>query len=683
MREEGGRSTAARKYVKPAPLRELPKLKERQHTELPASALLTPASALSNPALFSDSSSSFTALSLSTRLVATLASRLSVTTPTRIQSLAIPALLSHHDALIRSATGTGKTLAYLLPLLQSLTDASLSTPLTRQSGVLAIILAPTRELVIQIHTTLSALLLSFHWLVSTALMGGEAKAREKARLRKGVNVIVATPGRLMDHLQTTERLHVDRVRWLVLDEADRLLTMGLGREVSDIVRRVDEEGKKRRGEERKEAEGGVDGRRQTVLVSATIDKDVQQLADVALDNPAHIGFDTTTTTAAAPTSPTATAATSPSAPTTTTDSSLPQLPDTITHHYLQVESRHRLVALCAFLRQQLLVREKKGLKCKMIVFFATCNSVEFHYQLLSALFWPPSTATATAESKDGDSEAATPLLSCPLYKLHGNINQHERTATYHAYSSSSSSLLLCTDVAARGLHLPAVDWIVQYDVAEDSDEYVHRVGRCGRVGREGQGVVFVTEKEMGYLQLLPSTIVFNALSLAPILSSLRLNTSLPPPSTSSLPAGALLQRLIESIVSGRREVYEAAVRAYQSWVRAYAGKKGPKMRRLFHVGMLHLGHVCRSFGLGDEPTRVGKVQLKGTGVGEDGVRVRTRKEEERERMKEEKGREKEKAAAGLAAGEKGKVKGKRAESIQETVALFKKRKVDSMSEFAA
>ena len=515
-------------------------------------------------------------------------------------------------------------------------------------------------------------------------MGGEAKAREKARLRKGVNIIVATPGRLMDHLQTTERLHVDRVWWLVLDEADRLLSMGLGKEVSEIVRRVDEEASKRR-EERKEAEGGVDGRRQTVLVSATIDKDVQQLADVALNNPVFIGFDDTTSPAA-PASPSASStAASPTASTSTT-TSLPQLPDTITHHYLQVESRHRLVALCAFLRQQQLQREKRGLKCKMIVFFATCNSVEFHYQLLSTLFWPHTASTQTVEAEGGEGEAATPLLSCPLYKLHGNINQHERTATYHAYSSSSSSLLLCTDVAARGLHLPAVDWIVQYDVAEDSDEYVHRVGRCGRVGREGLGVIFLTEKEMGYLQLLPASITFNALPLAPILSSLRLNTALPPPSASSLPAGALLQRLIESIVSGRRDVYESAVRGYQSWVRAYAGKKGKQMRRLFHVGMLHLGHVCRSFGLGDEPTRVGRVQLKvraGEGGEADGVRVRTRKEEERERTKEAKVTEKERVATGAAGGEKGKLKGKKAESVQETVALFKKRKVDSMSEFAA
>ena len=582
-------------------------------------------------------------------------------------------------------------MAYLLPLLQSLTEVSLSTPLTRQSGVLAIVLVPTRELVIQINTTLSALLLSFHWLVSTSLMGGEAKAREKARLRKGVNIIVATPGRLMDHLQTTERLHVDRVRWLVLDEADRLLSMGLGREVSDIVKRVDEEGRRRR-EERKEPEvGSGDGvRRQTVLVSATIDKDVQQLADVALNNPVHIGFDATTTPAA-PASPSS--ADPLSAASTSTAASQPQLPDTITHHYLQVESRHRLVALCAFLRQQVLVREKKGLKCKMIVFFATCNSVEFHYQLLSALFWPPTTANNSNEAA-APAATATPLLSCPLYKLHGNINQQERTTTYQTYSTASSALLLCTDVAARGLHLPAVDWIVQYDVAEDSDEYVHRVGRCGRVGREGSGVLFLTEAEVGYLELLPPSISFQALPLAPILSSLRLNTNLPPPSAASLPAGALLQRLIESIVSGRRDVYEAAVRGYQSWVRAYAGKKGKVMRRLFHVGMLHLGHVCRSFGLGDEPTRVGKVQVTKVatgGTGEvDGVRVRTRKEEERERMKAEKGKEKGKAAAAAAAaavaaggGEKGKVKGKKADDIQDTVALFKKRKVDSMSEFAS
>ena len=680
---DDGSSRPAKRYIKPAPLRELPKLKARTHTELPASALLTPASALSNPALFSATPTSFAALALSPRLVATLESRLSITTPTRIQSLALPPLLGRRDALLRSATGTGKTLAYLLPLLQSLTAASLSAPLTRQSGVLAIVLAPTRELVIQINSTLTALLLSYHWLVTTALMGGEAKAREKARLRKGVNVIVATPGRLMDHLRTTERLVVDKVRWLVLDEADRLLSMGLGREVSDIVKRVDEEGRRRRSEEEKKegtaADGAMEGRRQTVLVSATIDKDVQQLADVALHNPVHIGFDDPATTATA-----ATTADSPASPSTTPTAaaaaatSLPQLPDTITHYYVQVESRHRLVALCAFLRQQLLVREKRGLKCKAIVFFATCNSVEFHYQLLSALFWPPISGTGTAEAPEGAEAAdATPLLSCPLYKLHGNINQHERTATYHAYSASSSSLLLCTDVAARGLHLPAVDWIVQYDVAEDSDEYVHRVGRCGRVGREGQGLLFVTEKEMGYLQLLPPAIAFTALPLAPILSSLRLNTNLPPPSTTSLPAGALLQRLIESIVSGRREVYEAAVRGYQSWVRAYAGKRGKQMRRVFHVGLLHLGHVCRSFGLGDEPTRVGKARVAEGGGGEvGGVRVRTRKEEERARVKAEKGKEKHEKAATAAAG-------KRAESVQETVALFKKRKVDSMSEFAA
>ena len=687
--EDGGKSAAGKKYIKPTPLRELPKLKERQHTSLPAAALLTPASALSNPALFSSTSASFTELSLSARLVAVLSSRLSITTPTRIQSLAIPPLLARHDALIRSATGSGKTLAYLLPLLQSLTDASLAAPLTRQSGVLAIILAPTRELVVQIHTTLSALLLSFHWLVSTALMGGEAKAREKARLRKGVNIIVATPGRLSDHLHTTERLRVDRVRWLVLDEADRLLSLGLGKEVSDIVRRVDEEGAKRReAEERKEEAkeaGGAGGRRQTVLVSATIDTDVQQLADVALNHPVHIGFggekpSTADSTTASPATTDSPAPSHAADKDTAVASSLPELPSTITHYYLQVESRHRLVALCAFLRQQLLLRERKGLKCKMIVFFATCNSVEFHHQLLSALFWPPTTtATATAGVSDG----ATPLLSCPLYKLHGNIVQAERTATYHAYSASSSSLLLCTDVAARGLHLPAVDWIVQYDVPEDSDEYVHRVGRCGRVGREGAGVIMLTEKEMGYLQLLPPAIEFTALPLAPILSSLRLGTSLPPPSSASLPAGALLQRLVESIVSGRREVYEAAVRGYQSWVRAYAGKKGKAMRRLFHVGMLHLGHVCRSFGLGDEPTRVGKVKASGGGGGAggevDGVRLKTRKEEERERVKAEKAS----GAVAGAGGDKRGLKGRRAELVQETVALFKKRKVDSMSEFAA
>ena len=344
------------------------------------------------------------------------------------------------------------------------------------------------------------------------------------------------------------------------------------------------------------------------------------------------------------------------------------MPDSISHYYLQVESRHRLVALAAFLRQQLLQAERKGGSCKSIVFLSTCSTVDFHHLLFSHLCWPPPAPASSSSSSGSSAEEATPLLSCPVYRLHGDMEQTERTAVFHSFSAASSSLLLCTDVAARGLDMPAVDWIVQYDVAEELQHYTHRVGRCGRLGRAGSAVVFLTEREMPYLGMLPAAIQFQPLTLPPILASLRLKTALPPPSSSPVPAGALLQRLIESMVAGDRSLYSAACRAYQTWLRAYAGHSR-EMKAAFRVAALHLGHVCRSFGLGDEPSRVAKVRQPAAEHGEGKAGLRRAKAQQQGGKGEEGGR-----------------KTQRAERQLEQGALLKRRKVDSrvrMAEFAA
>ena len=251
-----------RGYLKPAPLRELPKLKPRQQSVLPASSLQPPASAMSDPRLFSPASfPSFSSLPLSPRLVSAVTNKLKLTVPTSIQCQCVPPLvLTGRDALIRSQTGSGKSLAYLLPLLQHLTAASsLSSPITRRSGPLALILLPTRELCLQTFGVLSSLLLSFHWLVASPLMGGENRQHEKQRIRRGVNVIVATPGRLIDHLDNTQGLQLAGVRWLVMDEADRLLDLGFEKEIAQIIARLDQD-KKAAGEE-KEGGAGGEGRR--------------------------------------------------------------------------------------------------------------------------------------------------------------------------------------------------------------------------------------------------------------------------------------------------------------------------------------------------------------------------------------------------------------------------------------
>ena len=195
--------------------------------------------------------STFTSLGLSPFLSTHLIRNLELTAPTAIQKAAITQLLREDsDAFIQAETGSGKTLAYLLPILQRIMALSSAPPFTpnggtdsvegegkdekrinRKSGLFALVLAPTRELTHQISAVLTRLLRPIPWLVAGTVTGGAVKNHEKARLRKGLNILVATPGRLVDHLDNTEVLDVGNVRWLVLDEGDRLMELGFEEDI--------------------------------------------------------------------------------------------------------------------------------------------------------------------------------------------------------------------------------------------------------------------------------------------------------------------------------------------------------------------------------------------------------------------------------------------------------------------
>ena len=160
---------------------------------------------------------------------------------TAIQRLGIPALLSGKNVVLRSETGSGKTLTYLVPLLEKLSYHSLNVEkIHRDTGTMAIIFSPTRELAVQIDIELRKLLKLFYYVVPTTLMGGESASREKARLRKGCTVIIATPGRLLYHLKNTQALKLDNLQSLIFDEADRMLDMGFEQEMSaclDLIKK--------------------------------------------------------------------------------------------------------------------------------------------------------------------------------------------------------------------------------------------------------------------------------------------------------------------------------------------------------------------------------------------------------------------------------------------------------------
>ena len=169
--------------------------------------------------------------------------------PTRVQQRAIPHILRGEDVLIRAETGSGKTLAYMCPILAAL--GGIVPRITREDGTRALVMVPTRELAAQVLDTAARLGKCYHWVVCGGVMGGENKQKEKARLRKGVSVLVATPGRLLDHLRHTTAFRADLLRWLVLDEADRMLDVGFEEDLNailaDLNRRTENAGERGRG----------------------------------------------------------------------------------------------------------------------------------------------------------------------------------------------------------------------------------------------------------------------------------------------------------------------------------------------------------------------------------------------------------------------------------------------------
>ena len=192
---------------------------------------------------------------------------------TLVQSLSLPVISAGFDCLIKSQTGSGKTLAYAIPMLQKL--ASVRPKIERAQGTFALVICPTRELVVQTYEWFQKLVHSFTWLVPGMLIGGEKRKSEKARLRKGITVLIATPGRLIDHLLHTKSLSLKSVEWLVLDECDRMLELGYKRDIETILEKLKEE-------------ESPEKKRQTLLLSATLTQGIEEMSAVSMKHPKFI-----------------------------------------------------------------------------------------------------------------------------------------------------------------------------------------------------------------------------------------------------------------------------------------------------------------------------------------------------------------------------------------------------------
>jgi ATP-dependent RNA helicase DeaD len=325
--------------------------------------------------------------------------------PTPIQQAAIPALLSGRNVVGQAQTGTGKTAAFALPMLQKLLEEG------KQPGkavVRALLMAPTRELAIQVAEATGKMAQNSGLRV-LAVYGGQPYHLQVRQLERGVDIVVGTPGRLLD-LMRQEVLKLSQVRYLVLDEADEMLDMGFMEDVEAILAQIPAE-------------------RQIALFSATLPAPVRKLADKYVSDPERIAINPT--------------------------------------HMTVAETEQRLIR----------VREENK-------FEALTRLLEVE-EVKSALIF--------ARTKARAQELADTLIErgYPAESLHGDLSQSRREFVLNRFRQGSITLLVATDVAARGLDIENVSHVFNYDVPGDAEDYVHRIGRTGRAGRKGIAITFL------------------------------------------------------------------------------------------------------------------------------------------------------------------------------------------------
>ncbi|PFH34248.1 DEAD/DEAH box ATP-dependent RNA helicase [Besnoitia besnoiti] len=414
---------------------------------------------------------------------------------TEIQSKAIPRLLEGRDVLGAAKTGSGKTLAFLVPAIELLYQVKFLP----RNGTGVIVISPTRELSLQIFDV-AAEVAKFLPQTLGLVIGGANRKHEVEKLQKGVNILVATPGRLLDHLQNTKGFQYSNLLSLVIDEADRILQIGFEEEMNAILQMLPQT-------------------RQTCLFSATQSAKVADLARLSLKKPVFVEVKDSVATVRG-----------------------------IQQGYVVCPAEERFLLLFTFLKKN---REKK-----IMVFFSSCMSVRFHDELFN-------------------------YIDLPTTCIHGKKKQNARMSTYYDFCNAEKGILLCTDVAARGLDIPKVDWIVQYDPPDDPKEYIHRVGRTARgAGGKGKALLFLMAEEIGFLRYLKQAgVPLNEYTF---------------PSNKIANVQSQLERLIEK----NYYLHKASQDAYRSYLHAYASHT---LKDIFNVHSLDLQRVARAFGFSVPP----------------------------------------------------------------------------------
>ncbi|XP_022826018.1 probable ATP-dependent RNA helicase pitchoune [Spodoptera litura] len=416
---------------------------------------------------------------------------------TDIQAEVLPEALDGADVVATAKTGSGKTLAFLIPAVETVIKCK-----DKQiQGTCCIVISPTRELAIQTYTVLQEILSHHETITSALVIGGESRKKQSAELATGVHIVVATPGRLFDHMRTKE-FDYRNVCCLVLDEADKIFQYGFEEDLKQIINRLPKH-------------------RQTMLFSATQSERTDALIKSAMKEKVHnINTD---------------------------EDNLMATVEGLKQGYAVCETQYRLWWLHKLL--------KKTRNFKVMVFFSSCKSVEFHHEFFSKYC-----------------EAS---VSC----IHGKMSQANRTDVITNFYNAEKVALFCTDLAARGLDIPAVDWIVQFDPPSDANEYIHRVGRTARgMGAEGNAVILLRPDEIEFVSYLKESKIYLD-------------------KYESWDKFANLQPKLDAAMSDP-QFHKLAVEAFQGYMRAFEVKK---LKHIFNLITMDVDAVARSFGLKERP----------------------------------------------------------------------------------
>ncbi|NXH95248.1 DDX10 helicase, partial [Pachycephala philippinensis] len=417
---------------------------------------------------------------------------------TEIQRQTIGLALQGKDVLGAAKTGSGKTLAFIVPALELLYRQQW----TSADGLGVLIISPTRELAYQTFKVLRKVGKN-HEFSAGLIIGGKDLKEESERIHH-INMLICTPGRLLQHMDETSYFYASDLQMLILDEADRILDMGFADTMNAIIENLPK-------------------KRQTLLFSATQTKSVKDLARLSLKDPEYVWVH---------------------------EKAKFSTPATLDQNYVVCELQQKVNMLYSFLRTHL--------KKKSIVFFASCKEVQYLFRVFCKL------------------QPGLPVLA-----LHGKQQQMKRMEVYTCFVRKKAAVLFATDIAARGLDFPAVNWVIQFDCPEDANTYIHRVGRTARYKEGGEALlVLLPSEEKGMVEQLAQRKV-------PI-SEIKIN---PEKLTD-------IQKRMQAFLAQDQELKEKAQRCFVSYLRSVYLMKN---KEVFNVFKLPLAEYALSLGLAMAP----------------------------------------------------------------------------------